>query len=86
MSAMASQITIIYSAVYSGTDRSQKTSKLRVTGLFCEGNSPVTSQFHAQMASIAENVSIRWRHHECMKIAWEKADPWWRHDRETRYV
>ena len=42
--------------------RSKKTSKLRVTGL-CEGNSPVTGEFPAQMASNAENVSIWWRHH-----------------------
>ena len=42
--------------------RSKKTSKLRVTGL-CVGNSPVTGEFTAQMASNAENVSIRWRHH-----------------------
>ena len=37
--------------------RSKKTSKLRVTGL-CAGNSPVTGEFPAQMASKAENVSI----------------------------
>ena len=37
--------------------RSKKTSKLRVTGL-CVGNSPVTGEFIAQMASNAENVSI----------------------------
>ena len=43
--------------------RSKKTSKLRVTGLYA-GNSPVTSEFPAQMASNAENVSIWWRHHE----------------------
>ena len=43
--------------------RSKKTSKLRVTGL-CAGNSPGTGEFHAQMASNAENVSIWWRHHE----------------------
>ena len=42
---------------------SKKTSKLRVTGL-CVGNSPVTGEFPAQMASNAENVSIWWRHHE----------------------
>ena len=35
--------------------RSKKTSKLRVTGL-CEGNSPVTGEFPAQMASNAEKV------------------------------
>ena len=37
--------------------RSQKTSKLCVTGL-CVGNSLVTSEFPAQMASNTENVSI----------------------------
>ena len=42
--------------------RSKKTSKLRVTGL-CAGNSPVTGEFPAQMASNAENVSIWWRHY-----------------------
>ena len=40
---------------------SKKTSKLCVTGL-CEGNSPGTGEFPAQMASNAENVSIWWRH------------------------
>ena len=40
--------------------RSNKKSKLRVTGL-CEGNSSVTSEFPAQRASDAENVSIWWR-------------------------
>ena len=43
--------------------RSKETSKLRVTGL-CVGNSPVTGEFPAQMASNAENVSIWWRHHD----------------------
>ena len=43
--------------------RSTKTSELRVTGL-CAGNSPWTSEFPAQTASNAENVSIWWRHHE----------------------
>ena len=43
--------------------RSKKTSKLRVTGL-CAGNSPLTGEFPAQMASNAENVSIWWRPHE----------------------
>ena len=51
---MASQITsvsIVYSTVYSRS-RSKKTSGHRVTG-FCEGNSPVTGEFPAQMASNA---------------------------------
>ena len=55
MGAMVSQITslmIIYSTVYSRR-RSKKTSKRRVTGL-CAGNSPVTGEFPAQMASNAE--------------------------------
>ena len=42
--------------------RSKKTSKPRITGL-CEGNPPVTDCFSSQRASIAENVSIWWRHH-----------------------
>ena len=66
MSAMASQITsltIVCSTVYSRR-RSKKTLQLRVAGL-CAGNSPVTGEFPAQMASNAENVSIWWRHHDC---------------------
>ena len=47
--------------------RSKKTSKLCVTGL-CAGNSPVTGEFPAQMASNAENVSIWLRHHvRCLR-------------------
>ena len=49
MGVMASKITsltIVYSTVYSG---------------LCAGNSPVTGEFPAQMASNAENVSIWWR-------------------------
>ena len=42
--------------------RSKKISKLRVTGLWA-GNSPVTDEFPAQMASNVENDSIWWRHH-----------------------
>ena len=60
-SAMASQITNV-SIVFSTVCRSKKTSKLRVTGL-CEGNSPLTGVFPAQMASNEENGSIWWRHH-----------------------
>ena len=43
--------------------RSKKTSKLRVNGL-CVGNSPVTGEFPAKLASNAENFSIWWRHHD----------------------
>ena len=43
--------------------RTKKTSELHATGL-CEGNSPVTGEFPAQRASIAEKVSIGWRHHD----------------------
>ena len=67
MNAMASQITsltVVYSTVY-WRRRSQTTPKLCVTGL-CEGNSPVTGEFHAQRASNEENVSIWWRHHDML--------------------
>ena len=57
MGAMASQLTSLM-IVYS-----KKTSKLFVTGL-CTGNSLVTGEFPAQMASNAENVSIWWGHHD----------------------
>ena len=46
--------------------KSKKTSKPRVTGL-CEGNSTVTGEFLAQMASNVDNVSIWWRHHACCR-------------------
>ena len=65
MGTMASQIaslTSVYSTVFF-MRRSKKISQLRVTGLFV-GNSPVTDEFPAQMASNAENVSIWWRHHD----------------------
>ena len=42
--------------------RSNKTSKLHVTGL-CAGKSPGAGEFPTQMASNAENISIWWRHH-----------------------
>ena len=65
---------------------SKKTSKLRVTGL-CEGNSPGTDEFPAQMASCAENVSIWWRHHDetvYFLILWFICDWIKGHDRVKR--
>ena len=47
--------------------RSKKTSKFRAIGL-CEGNSSVTAEFLAQMASNAEFVSIWLRHHDSGQI------------------
>ena len=61
MSAKVSQITcvsIVCSAICSDADQ----RKVRVTGL-CEGNSPVTSGFPSQRASITESVSSIWWHH-----------------------
>ena len=52
---------------------SKKTSKLRVTGL-CEGNSPLTGEFPAQMASNAEFFSIWWRHNDVIKPRWSTTD------------
>ena len=64
MGTLASQITSLTIVLLNRSFRcrSQKISKLRVTCL-CAGNSPVTGEFPAQMASDAENVSIWWRHH-----------------------
>ena len=61
--------------------RSKKTSKLRVTGL-CAGNSPLTGEFPAQMASNAENISIWWRHH-VSKRECPRASAFTGHLRET---
>ena len=61
IASLITSLTIVYSSIYSGADQ-RKTSKLRVTGL-SKGNSPETSEFPAQRASNAENVSIWWRHH-----------------------
>ena len=47
----------------------KETSKLHVTGL-CAGNSPVTGEFPAQMASKVENVSIWWHHHDSRTAMW----------------
>ena len=58
------------------TRRSNKTSKFRVTGL-CVGNSPVTGEFPAQMASNAENVSVWWRHH--VELTWRTLKRKWYH-------
>ena len=66
MSPMASQITsltIVYSPIYSGTDQ-RKHQTLRhwpMCGEFTEDP--------AQMASNAENVSIRWRHHDTESVS-----------------
>ena len=71
--------------------RSKKTPKLRVTGLYA-GNSPVTGEFHAQVASDAENVCIWWRHHSICVVGqywptawntWKRVThspgpPWWK--------
>ena len=47
--------------------RSKKTSKLPVT-CPCAGNSSLIDEFPAQMASNAENVSTRWRHHAKLQL------------------
>ena len=49
--------------------------KLRVTSL-CGGNSPVTGEFPAQIASNAENVPIWWRHHVIIFFSCDKAALW----------
>ena len=62
MGAVASQITnltTVYLTVLASADQRM----LRVTGL-CAGNSPVTSEFPAQMVNYSEYVSIWWRHHD----------------------
>ena len=73
MSALVSQITIltiVYFTIYSRRS-SKKTSQLRVNGL-CAG-----SEFPAQRANNAENVSIWWRHHVTTNgVGWGASDNW----------
>ena len=62
--------------------RSKKSSKLRLTGLYA-GNSPGTGEFPAQMAILAENISI-WRRHRDMQSVSVSILLWnafWRHQR-----
>ena len=55
--------------------RIKENIKARVTGLFA-GNSPTTGEFHSQMASNAENVSIWWCHQDSSDLAWEASHYW----------
>ena len=71
MSAIASQITgvsIVYSTVCSGIDQ-RKHRQSSASLAFVRGNSPVTGEFPAQMASNAENASSWWRHHAGEEVA-----------------
>ena len=61
-----------------------KTSKLRVTGL-CVGNSPLTGEFPAQIASNAENVSIWWRHHDYNSLI-ETSTKWPKKNLQMRFT
>ena len=57
MGATSSQITsltIVYSTVHSGADQRKHQSSVSLA--FCAGNSSVTGEFPAQMASNAENI------------------------------
>ena len=77
MNVMASQITgvpMVYSNVCSSGDK--KKTKLRVAGL-CEMNSLVTSEFSAQRASNAVNVSIWWRHYDSLESLSERVHETW---------
>ena len=63
MVTMASQntsLTIVYSAVYSDADQRKHQSSASLPFV----TSRVPSEFPAQMASNAENVSTWWRHHD----------------------
>ena len=54
---------------------SKKTSKLHDTGL-CVGNSLMTGEFPAQMASNAENGSNWWRHYDLCDRSWYLGQVW----------
>ena len=69
MSVMASQIaslTIVYLTFYSGPNQRKPQSSTPLA--FCAGNSRMTGDVPAQMASDAENVFIWWHHHEIFQL------------------
>ena len=55
MGAMVSEITIVYSTVYSDADQRIHQSS---ASLAFVGNSPVTGEFPAQMASNAKYIQV----------------------------
>ena len=59
----SSNHAIYYLGHYSGVIMGMSASRIRVTGL-CEGKSPGTGEFPAQMACYAEDFSIWWRYHD----------------------
>ena len=66
MTSRITSLTIVYSTIYSGADQSKHQSSASlafVWGIHRELPA-VPGEFPAQMASNAENVSIRSRHHE----------------------
>ena len=65
MGPMASQITVppLFTQPFI---QAQIKENINVIGI-CAGNSPLTGEFLAQMASNVENVSIWWRYHEALK-------------------
>ena len=78
MSAMVSQITnltIVHSTIYSGTDQRKHQSSASLAFVLCAGNSPVTGEFPAQRASNVENVSIWWCHHISISPVDLRLDP-----------
>ena len=71
MSTMASQITSL--AIFFTQPFIQVQIKENIKAprhCLCAGNSPVTGEFPAQMASNAESFSIWWRHHEDDCTCW----------------
>ena len=81
MAPQITSFTIVYSTVIGC--RSKKTSKIRVTGL-CAGNSSVTGEFPASMASNAENVSICCRLHDQCRS--EDVCPIWDENQTHRMI
>ena len=85
MNRMASQITsltTVYSTIWSDADQRKNQSSASLA--FVQGIQPGTGEFPAQMASIAENAYIWWRHHEypqnisALNFLLNHSSPWWR--------
>ena len=73
MTTIASQITsltVVYSTVYSDADQRKHQSSASLAFVW---EFTGTGEFPTQRASYAENVSIWWRHHVCLRLVYKSS-------------
>ena len=65
MAFQITELTIVYSAVYSGADQRKHQSSASMAFVRGIHHGEFIGEFPAERASNAENVSISWRYQEC---------------------